>query len=98
MWTRCPGRSRDQMSGKRGNSEVTIRKRSDGRWEARLVARTGERRSLYGKTRQEAARLLARAIREREDGLSVLGERQTVEEYLTAWMQAEQYRVKRGSS
>jgi len=86
------------MAGKRGNSEGTIRKRGDGRWEARLVLRTGERKSLYGKTRQEAARLLAKALREREDGLSVLGDRQTVEEYLTTWIQTEKYRVKRSSS
>jgi len=67
------------MAGMRGNSEGTIRKRSDGRWEARLVLQDGARKSLYGKTRQEAARRLARAVQDREQGITALGDRQTVE-------------------
>lgn len=71
--------------GKRGNSEGSIRKREDGRWEARLVLSNGERKSLYGKTRQEAARRLAEATRDRELGLTATSNRQTVEQYLTVW-------------
>jgi hypothetical protein len=41
------------MARKRGNNEGTIRKRSDGRWEARILMEDGTRRSFYGKTRQE---------------------------------------------
>lgn len=76
------------MAGKRGNSEGTIRKRADGRWEARYVDADGKRQSLYGKTRQEAARQLNEALRNREQGLPALNERQTVGEYLARWIEA----------
>jgi len=52
------------MAGKRGNNEGSISKRSDGRWMARVTLPSGERRALYGKTRQEASRKLASALRD----------------------------------
>ena len=45
--------------GRRGNSEGTITKRADGRWEARISLPDGKRKSFYGKTRQEVARRLS---------------------------------------
>ena len=75
------------MAGKLGNGEGTIRKRSDGRWEVRIVLEGGARKSLYAKTRQEASRLLAQARRDREDGATAFTDRQTVEQYLTTWLE-----------
>jgi len=57
----------------------------DGRWEARIVLQDGTRRSLYGKTRQEVARVLAAAIRDRDAGLTAHTDRQTVDQYLSSW-------------
>jgi integrase len=51
--------------GKNGNGEGNIRQRPDGRWEARNCVETPEglkRRSVYGKTRKEAAEKLAAKI------------------------------------
>jgi integrase len=76
------------MAGKQGNGEGTIRKRADGRWEARIVLENGTRKSLYAKTRQEASRVLADARRDREQGITASTERQTVEQYLTSWVDA----------
>lgn len=59
------------QGAKRGNGEGSIRKRQDGRWEARLVYLDGARtvrRSMYGKTRAAAAKALRDAIRRRERG------------------------------
>jgi hypothetical protein len=53
---------------KRGNNEGSIIKRSDGRWMARLTLPDGTRKTIYAKTRQEASRLLASAIREETVG------------------------------
>lgn len=78
---------------RRGNSEGTIRKRSDGRWEARYLGTDGNRRSVYGKTRQEVVRLLAAAVRDRDAGLTALTDRQTVEQYLTSWLEKVQHQV-----
>lgn len=73
---------------KRGNSEGSITKRGDGRWEARITLPGGGRRSLYARTRQEAARRLAEALRDRDRGLPVVPEKQTLAEYLAQWLKA----------
>jgi integrase len=76
------------MAGKRGNGEGTIRQRADGLWEARMSLPHVPRKSMYGKTRHEAARKLAAATRDRDKGLPVVrGERQTVGQFLTGWLQ-----------
>jgi integrase len=74
------------MPTKRGNSEGSLTKRPDGRWEARISLPDGTRKSYYTKTRQEAARRLAEAMRARDQGLPITGERQTVAQYLSAWL------------
>ena len=74
------------MTTRRGKYEGTIRKRADGRWEARYVATDGTRKSLFAKTRQDAARALTEALQRREHGLEALDERQTVGTYLASWI------------
>lgn len=82
------------MAKRRGNNEGTIRKRSDGRWEARLTLQDGSRKSFYGKTRQEVAQLLAAALRDQAVGIPVITEQQPLEHYLRAWIETIQYQVK----
>ncbi len=80
--------------GKRGNNEGTITKRADGRWEARLSLPDGQRRSFYGKTRQEVSRKLAEAQRQVESGLPLVNERQMVEQFLASWLEMMRHVVK----
>ena len=54
------------MKAKRGNNEGNIKRRSDGRWEARITTRDGTRKSFYGRTRQEVARRLTEALRDQD--------------------------------
>jgi integrase len=75
------------VGAKRGNSEGSITRRSDGRWKARITLPDGKRKSFYAATRQKAARRLAEALRDRDRGLPVLGERQTLAQFLTAWLE-----------
>lgn len=75
------------MPSKRGNSEGSLTKRPDGRWEARITLSDGSRKSFYAKTRQEAARRLAAAMRDRDQGLPITGERQTVTQFLSVWLE-----------
>jgi integrase len=59
--------------GKRGNGEGTIHRRKDGGWCAQYTVYTAEgrkRKTLYGKTRQEVAVKLAKALSDREGGLT----------------------------
>lgn len=74
------------MANKRGNNEGSITRRSDGLWEARISLEQGKRKSFYAKTRQEAARRLTQALRDRDQGLMEVTERQTVEQYLRSWL------------
>src|SRR5689334_21141510 len=74
------------MVRKRGNNEGSITKRRDGRWMARVTLPDGRRKTYYAATRQEAARLLAAALRDQDKGLPVVGEKQTVAQYLQDWL------------
>src|SRR5215467_2741636 len=76
------------MATRRGKHEGSLRKRTDGRWEARYVSADGTRKSLFAKTRQEAARALTEALQRREQGLDALDERQTVSTYLASWIES----------
>jgi hypothetical protein len=61
------------MTSKRGNGEGSRpRKRPDGRWEARYTIHTSgrpKRKTLYGRTRQQVADKLSRALSDRAQGL-----------------------------
>jgi integrase len=75
--------------GKRGNGEGTITRRKNGGWMAQYTAYTAEgrkRKTLYGKTRQEVAAKLSKALADREDGLVFDAGSLTVGEYLARWI------------
>ena len=72
------------MSKKRGNGEGSIHRRKGG-WCAQYTAYTAEarkRKTLYGKTRAEVAKKLAKALSDREVGVAFDAENLTVGEYL----------------
>lgn len=76
---------------RRGHGEGTIRRRPDGRWEARVTVGLDEhgkqrRRSVYGRTRAEVAEKLARAQGDVLDGISAEPGRLRVGSYLDAWL------------
>lgn len=85
------------MSRRRGNGEGTIGQRTDGRWEARVSLDDGRRKSYFGKTRAEVARKLAAALKARQDGSPVVGERLTVRQYLTEWLESSRSTVGPGT-
>ena len=77
------------MSRKRGNGEGTIHRRKGGGWCAQYTVYTlkgRKRKTLYGKTRQEVAAKLAKALSDREDGIVLDAGSLTVEEYLDRWL------------
>jgi integrase len=74
---------------KRGNGEGTISRRKNGGWVAQYYVYTAKgrkRKTLYGKTRAEAARRLARALSDRENGLTFDAGKITLGEYLDRWL------------
>src|SRR5215212_9406385 len=78
------------MAKKRGNGEGSRpRKRPDGRWEARYTIHTSKgpkRKTVYGRTRQEVAQKLARALSDRAQGLTFEAGSLKLGEYLDCWL------------
>jgi hypothetical protein len=80
------------MAKKRGNHEGSIVKRSDGRWMAEMTIgrdpTTGKLRRpyFYGKTRQQAADQLAKALDDLSRGSFVAPHKATVGQWLETWL------------
>jgi integrase len=78
------------VAKKRGNGEGSRpRKRPDGRWEARYTIHTPKgpkRKTVYGRTRQEVAGKLARALSDRAQGLTFEAGSLKLGEYLDRWL------------
>jgi integrase len=73
--------------GKRGNNEGSIYQQgSHGRWVGAVSLPSGERRRFYGATRAEVARKLTAALKTQKDGLPLPMERETVGDFLAAWL------------
>ena len=78
---------------RRGNNEGNIRKRTDGRWEARItigITPTGKprSRSIYGKTRKEVNDQLGTLLNKaKHGGLTEEDRTSTLEQYLIRWLE-----------
>jgi integrase len=78
------------MAKKRGNNEGSISKRSNGLYMARIsVTELGKRKQVcfYGKTRQEVAHKLAKALHDKQQGNFVAPHKLTLGEWLETWLQ-----------
>jgi integrase len=77
------------MMGRRGNGEGSIRRRTDGRWEGRYTVHTDEgpkQKTVYGRTRKEAAEKLTEVMAGRDKGLIFDAGKLTVGEHLKQWL------------
>jgi integrase len=77
---------------RRGNGEGSIFQReSDGLWcttvDLGIVNGKRKRKTIYGKTRKEVADKLKRLLHEREQGINIAPERQTVQQFLERWLE-----------
>ncbi len=71
----------------RSHGEGTITQRKDGRWQAQISIGGGKRKTFYGKTRKEVREKLRVAINEQKAGTLILAPNQTLEVYLTYWLE-----------
>lgn len=75
------------MPQKRANGEGSIRKRADGRWEARYVSpKDGKQRSVYGKTQRDVRQKLTQIMGEIDGGSYVDPTDMTVDQWLGEWL------------
>ena len=80
------------MAKKRGNNEGSITRGPDGRWMAQVTIgrdpETGKlkRATFYGKTRQDVADKLTKALRDKQQGTFVAPHTLTLGEWLDTWL------------
>ena len=87
------------MARRRGHGEGSIRKRSDGRWEALLSdgydgQGRRQRRNFLGRTRGEVQRKLDEARQRLQAGEPVADDRRSVAEFLEQWLNHAEQRVR----
>jgi integrase len=76
--------------GKRGNGEGSITRRKDGLYMARYTVETAigaRRKTVYAKTRKEAAEKLTAAMADASKGITADGGPKTVGAFLTSWLE-----------
>ena len=77
------------MAKKRGNGEGSISRRKNGGWIGQYTVYTAEgrkRKTLYGKTRAEVGAKLAKALSDREGGLTFDANNMNLDDYLRLWL------------
>jgi integrase len=72
---------------RRGHKEGSIYHRKDGRWAASISLEGGKRKTFYGKTRREVQEQLKTALHQQQQGTLMASSRQTVEQFLTHWLE-----------
>lgn len=82
---------KEQKQRKRGQGEGSIYQRKDERWTAAMSIgyKNGklQRKNIYGKTRAEVAEKLNAEITNKNKGLPVLNDKQTVKQFLMDWLE-----------
>lgn len=68
------------------NGMGSIRKRADGRWEARFSTPSGDQKSIYGKTEKEVAQKLREILHNLDTGKWREPSRLTVSDWLDIWL------------
>ena len=74
------------MAKKRANGEGTIRKRDDGRWEARISI-NGKQKSIYGKTRNDVRAKMTAMQAEYDSGDYREPSTITIAEWAATWLE-----------
>jgi integrase len=72
--------------GRRANGEGTVYQRKDGRWVATISLENGKRKSIYCKTQKEAVKAAREANQQKDQGMLLAGEDQTLSDFLTVWL------------
>ncbi|MBA3823177.1 MAG: tyrosine-type recombinase/integrase [Ktedonobacterales bacterium] len=85
------------MAKRRGNNTGTVTQREDGRWMARITLPSGKRKSIYGKTRKDTQKKLREVLNDLDQGLLPADGRQTVEQYLTSWLETVKHEIEPSS-
>src|SRR5215469_3545231 len=76
---------------KRGNGAGSIyRRKSDGKWVGSVSLGPGQRKVFYGNTQKEAQEKINKALYEQQQGMLSTAPHQTVEQFLSGWLENSQ--------
>jgi integrase len=78
----------------RGRGEGSIFMRKEGLWVAEISLEDGRRKTLYAKTKAEAAERLRHVQREIDEGRFIYDDSQTVAQYLRNWLVTKQIEMR----
>jgi integrase len=87
----------EKKQKRRGHGEGTLYQRADGRWAAEISLENGKRKTLYAKTRKEAAEKLNQALQEQRQGTLVTAPQQTLETHMNQWLHMKRRELKGGT-
>ena len=71
---------------RRANGEGSIYQRQDGRWAASISIGRTKRKHFLGKTRSEVSSKLNEALAERQKGIPIVSNNQSVSQYMQSWL------------
>lgn len=74
------------MAKRRGHNEGSVYQIKDGRWVTSISTGNRKRKYLYSKTKKEALEKLTKARYEQQQGTLVTSPRQSLQTYLTWWL------------
>lgn len=76
---------------KRGQNEGSIYKRKDGRWAGAVslgyIGGKLKRKAVYGGTRKDVQDRMTRLLSDKQSGLPVVGEKQTLGDFIADWLE-----------
>lgn len=80
---------------RRGNGEGSIYfRKSDEKWVGSITLENRKRKVFYGKTRKEVADKMKVALHEQQQGTLITAPQQTVEQFLTQWVEGHKQSVR----
>jgi integrase-like protein len=87
----------EKKQKRRGHGEGTLYQRANGRWTSEISLENGMRKTLYAKTRKEAAEKLNQALQEQRQGTLVTAPQQTLETHMNQWLHMKRRQLKGGT-
>jgi integrase len=85
------------VSKRRVKGEGSVYRRKDGRYMGEYTDATGKRRYISGKTKQDVAKKLRKAMENKDKGISHDSKGLTLSKYLDAWLEQQKDRVREGT-
>jgi integrase len=82
------------MVRKRANGEGSVSRRPDGRWMGRITLPNGRRKTLYGPTKDETAKMVRALVHQQDAGVPIPTEDPPLRDFLQTWLAAVEHTLR----